>query len=245
MVTENLLNAETESFGGIIKGDNRFKVPIFQRDYSWSETHWDDLWLDILNGMQSGSKHYMGSIVLINKGKRDFEIIDGQQRITTVTVCVLAAISILKELVDKGIDVDSNKERIELLTNDYIGKRSLQSLNFSNKLELNENNDPFYSTFLIQFRAPAALKSEKTTNKALYKCYEYFRSKLKSEIFLNEDVSRLISFVEYISDNLVFIQIVAASDLSAYLIFETLNDRGLDLSVTDLLKNYLFSVGRG
>ncbi|WP_142784723.1 GmrSD restriction endonuclease domain-containing protein [Changchengzhania lutea] len=45
--TENLLNANTISFGDIISGDNVYQVPLFQRDYSWKEDNWDDLWLDI------------------------------------------------------------------------------------------------------------------------------------------------------------------------------------------------------
>ena len=46
---EQLLNANTVSFSGLISGDNIYQVPLFQRDYSWEEEHWDDLWLDINN----------------------------------------------------------------------------------------------------------------------------------------------------------------------------------------------------
>lgn len=71
MAAENLLNAETETFGGIIKGDNKFIVPIYQRDYSWEQSNWDDLWQDIITNKSSDSKHYMGSIVLVSQEKRN------------------------------------------------------------------------------------------------------------------------------------------------------------------------------
>lgn len=242
MAAENFLNAETETFGGIIKGDNKFKVPLYQRDYSWEETHWDDLWLDIETNRGNDSKHYMGSVVLVSKDNKQYEIIDGQQRLTTLTIIILSVVDVLRGLVDNGIDIDDNNKRIELLITDFIGKKSLKSLNYENKVELNESNNPFFSTYLTNFRTPINLKSEVKSNKLLFKCFNYYKDLILSEIYKDGDVGNLISFVEYISDNLLFIQITATDDLSAYLIFETLNDRGLDLSVTDLLKNYLFSI---
>ncbi|MGR5190828.1 DUF262 domain-containing protein [Vibrio parahaemolyticus] len=242
MSAENFLNAETDTFGGIIKGDNKFKVPLYQRDYSWNKTHWNDLWLDIETNRKNDSKHYMGSIVLVSKNKKQYDIIDGQQRLTTLTILILAIVDTLNELVSRQIDVEQNKKRIELLITDFVGKKSLSSLNYENKIELNESNNPFFSTYLTNFRKPVNIKSAVKSNKLLYDCFNYYKELIKDEIFINEDVAELISFVEYVSDCLLFIQITATDDLSAYLIFETLNDRGLDLSVTDLLKNYLFSI---
>jgi len=242
MAGENFLNAETDTFGGIIKGDNKFQVPLYQRDYSWQQTHWEDLWLDIETNKRTDSKHYMGSIVLVSKDKKQYDIIDGQQRLTTLTILVLAVVDILRDLVSKEIDVENNSKRVELLITDFIGKKSLKSLHYENKIELNESNNPFFSTYLTNFKKPINIKTEVKSNKQLYKCFNYYRELILAEVFKDSDVDELISFVEYISDNLLFIQITATDDLSAYLIFETLNDRGLDLSVTDLLKNYLFSI---
>lgn len=242
MSAENFLNAETDTFGGIIKGDNKFKVPLYQRDYSWNKTHWNDLWLDIETNRNNGSKHYMGSVVLVSRNKKQYDIIDGQQRLTTLTILVLAVVDTLNDLVKREIDIENNKKRIELLITDFIGKKSLSSLNYENKIELNESNNPFFSTYLTNFRKPINIKSTIKSNKLLFDCFNYYKELIKDEIFIEENVSALVSFVEYVSDSLLFIQITATDDLSAYLIFETLNDRGLDLSVTDLLKNYLFSI---
>lgn len=242
MSAENFLNAETETFGGIIKGDNKFRVPLYQRDYSWTKAHWSDLWLDIEVNRKNDSKHYMGSVVVVSRDKKAYDIIDGQQRLTTLTVLVLAVIDVLRDLVEQKVDVDNNNKRIDLLISDFIGKKSLSSLTYENKIELNESNNPFFSSYLTHFRKPSRIRSEVKSNRLLYECFNYYKEQIKEEIFAGDDVASLINFVEYISDSLLFIQITATDDLSAYLIFETLNDRGLDLSVTDLLKNYLFSI---
>ncbi|MBN7820829.1 DUF262 domain-containing protein [Bowmanella yangjiangensis] len=242
MSAENFLNAETDTFAGIIKGDNKFSVPLYQRDYSWEESNWNDLWLDIETNRRSNSKHYMGSIVLVSRDKKKYDIIDGQQRLTTLTVLILSVVDVIKDLIKKDVDVENNSKRVELLINDFVGKKSLSSLNYENKIELNETNNPFFSTYLTNFRKPINIKSEVNSNKLLWKCFDYFKKLILDEVYREDDVSTLINFVEYISDSLLFIQITATDDLSAYLIFETLNDRGLDLSVTDLLKNYLFSI---
>ncbi len=97
--TETLLNANTISFADIISGDNVYQVPLFQRDYSWKEDNWDDLWLDINNSIAANTRHYMGSIVLIKKDKKNLEIIDGQQRLTTLTILALSCIRFITELI--------------------------------------------------------------------------------------------------------------------------------------------------
>lgn len=235
------MNAETKSYGSLIKGDSIFRVPIFQRNYSWEKKNWEDLWLDIKEGKRANKKHYMGSVVVVDKGKKNYDLIDGQQRLTTLSLIILSIISLLKSLIDKGIEEEKNTKRIDILTGDFVGKKSLDTLLCNNKLHLNELNEPFYSTYLVQFLTPNNLKKLESSNRLLYDCYQFFYEKINNTIYNEKNIKNILNFIEYLSENLVFIQITAANDLSAYLIFETLNDRGLDLSITDLLKNYLFS----
>jgi hypothetical protein len=242
MSADSLLNAGAESFGKIIKSDSRFIIPTYQRDYSWEESHWEDLWNDITANRLADAKHYMGSIVLIPREKKGFEVIDGQQRLTTLTLIILSSISIIDDMISSGENIEENELRKDILMDGYIGKKSLSSLTTINKLKLNENNDPFFTTFLLQLRKPHNLRSQLKSNKNLYECFQYFKGKLHSDILALGGMEALVEFVEYISDNLLFIKITATNDLSAFLIFETLNDRGLALSVTDLLKNYIFSI---
>ncbi|KGO93431.1 DUF262 domain-containing protein [Flavobacterium subsaxonicum] len=238
---ENLLNANTISFSDIISSDNIYTVPLFQRDYSWREENLDDLWLDIENARADSTRHYMGSIVLIKKEKKNLEIIDGQQRLTTLSILALSCIKVISELIDSDVDKDDNIDRKDILMRKFIGYKSARSLMFSPKLRLNKLNDPIYSSYLIQFSKVPNINREASSNKLLVEAFEYFYDKIKKEIFVNSDINEIIDFLEFVGDNLQFIQITVVDELNAYLVFETLNDRGIPLTVTDLFKNYLFS----
>ncbi len=87
----------------------RYEVPKFQRDYSWEEEQWDDLWFDIDALIKNEEyEHYMGYLVLQSSDNKNFIIIDGQQRITTLSILVLAVLKCLTELAEKDIE----KEKI-------------------------------------------------------------------------------------------------------------------------------------
>ena len=100
-----------------------YKVPLFQRDYSWDNENWEDLWNDLLISKKDNSPHYMGAIVLQSTQDDDnFIVVDGQQRITTMTLFVMAVIKLLEYLIKQGIEEENNKVRIEEITRAYIGK---------------------------------------------------------------------------------------------------------------------------
>ena len=239
--TENLLNANTISFGDIISGDNVYQVPLFQRDYSWKEDNWDDLWLDLNNAIESNTRHYMGSIVLIRKAKKNLEIIDGQQRLTTLSILALSCIRFINELIEADIDKAANEERKDILMRKFLGFKSAKSLMFSPKLQLNKLNNPIYTSYLIQFHRVPNISKLAKSNKALIDAYNYFYKLIKQDIYKDGSTDEIIDFIEFVGDNLQFIQITVVDELNAYLVFETLNDRGIPLTVTDLFKNYLFS----
>ena len=91
MASQNF-NTSNKTFRQMFGNGLAYKVPIFQRDYSWTETEWDDLWTDVLLTLSAGgnASHYMGSVVLSSKDNRRFEIIDGQQRLTTFFLLLCA-----------------------------------------------------------------------------------------------------------------------------------------------------------
>ncbi len=82
MKISNLLDTKTLSYNDIIGNGKIYRVPDFQRDYSWEEDNWEDLWNDIIMTKENQESHYMGSIVLLNSGDSNYKIIDGQQRFT-------------------------------------------------------------------------------------------------------------------------------------------------------------------
>ena len=114
MARINLLDTRTNNFGGLIGNGKIYRVPIFQRDYAWQEENWEDLWQDILALYQNPeSSHYLGAIVLQSSGNSDkeFTVIDGQQRLATLSILAIAIIEKINELVQKEEHKEDNQER--------------------------------------------------------------------------------------------------------------------------------------
>ena len=104
----NILDTKTVNSNDVLGNGKRYFVPIYQRDYSWKQENWEDLWADILSVSESNSVHYMGAIVLQSKGNKNFTVIDGQQRLTTITLIALAFIKKIKDLAKDNIDKELN-----------------------------------------------------------------------------------------------------------------------------------------
>ena len=243
MAKNNLLDTRTASFRELISNGRIYKVPTYQRDYSWQQDNWEDLWLDIINSHDTKESHYMGAIVLKNTQKDDsFTIIDGQQRIATLSILAIAIIEKIQDLVNRDIDPDANQVRQSILRRTYLGDKEATSLRYSSKLFLNENNDDFYQGNLINLREPRSLRSLRRSNQLLWKAFKYYSTQLEETPEISEDGQLLAELLtETIAQKLLFIQINVEDDVNAYVVFETLNSRGVELSATDLLKNYLFS----
>lgn len=242
MADKNLITPSTVSLSGLLGNGVIYKVPVFQRDYSWKNDNWIDLWEDIKILLSTGKDHYMGAVVLQKIGEKQFLVIDGQQRFTTLSLLALATIKKIQDLVNKGIESEDNSERINELRRGFLGQKDPASLNYSSKLFLNENNDPFYQRNLLQLDPPRNERNLMDSDRLLWQAFDFFYKKI-GELFPNASGEDLASFLsKSIGDKTMFIKIEVEDELSAYTLFETLNYRGVDLTVTDLLKNYLFSL---
>lgn len=220
-----------------------YQVPRFQRDYSWSEDEWEDLWQDIQTILSEGegSAHYMGYLVLQTQDNRKFDIIDGQQRLTTLSILILAVLLQIQQLIDIGVDIDNNRRRLEQLRNSYIGYLNPVTLISTSKLTLNRHNDYIYQNYLVLLQLPAA-RGLKASERLMSKALKWFQDKLTKDIGRTSGGDVFAGFIDKIVDRLFFTVITVNDELNAFTVFETLNARGVRLSATDLLKNYLFSV---
>lgn len=239
---EQLLSAETKNFSSIFSENKKIIVPPYQRAYSWKEQQWEDLWEDIKKSKRLNRKHYMGALVFINRRGGILEIVDGQQRLTTISILINSVVKYITELISKNIDVEKNIERRNLIRN-LIGRKSAVNLTWENILQLNNENNDFYVTYIMNPEFASKIPTKViSTNKLLLQCQDYFYNKIQEYCSNENKLEQVIELAYYIAENMIFVKMVATDDLSAYTIFETLNDRGLDLSVTDLLKNYLLSL---
>jgi hypothetical protein len=234
-------NTANQTFRQLLGNGLLYRVPPFQRDYSWTEEEWDDLWQDILGLFAEDGEqaHYMGYLVLQSSNNKQFDIIDGQQRLTTISILILAALAHLQNLVNKAIDPDKNQRRKDNLQNSYIGYVDPVSLIPRSKLELNRHNNRFYQTYLVPLE-PIPVRGLNASEHQLRKAFNWFRDKIAARS--QQSGEAVAIFVDTIVDKLFFTAISVTDELNAFKVFETLNSRGVRLSATDLLKNYLFSV---
>lgn len=228
-------NTASDTFEEIISVDKRYIVPKFQRDYSWTETEWEELLVDIDN-LQDNESHYMGYLVFQSSLPSEYLVIDGQQRLTTLSLLVLAIMYNLKEMSnDDG--AEDNQSRIEVLRRKFIGAQNIISLAIESKLILNRNNNDHYKR-LCSLEQPPKRKI-KLSEKRMTECLEYFKHKLAKKFSSGVELSH---YAQEVSRRLFFTTIIVDDESNAYKVFETLNARGVKLSVPDLLKNYLFSL---
>lgn len=236
---------ENNTYRKLIGNGLTYRIPRFQRDYSWTEDEWEDLWADILGTIQEGGEpaHYMGYLVLQSEDDKSFDVIDGQQRLTTLTLIVLAALKNLKRLVDEKVQPDQNQQRLQQIRQTYIGYLDPVTLVSRTKLTLNRNNDSYFQTYLVSL-GHLPQRGFRASEHSLRKAFEWFEKKVREHARKagGDEGVALASLVETMSDRLFFTVISVTDELNAFKVFETLNARGVRLSSTDLLKNYLFSV---
>ena len=225
------MEARKELLTNIIQGKCQFIIPVFQRNFSWTVEQCEQLWLDVMRASSAGaaSEHFMGSIVYIGAGGsgagfQRWLLIDGQQRLTTLTLLLIALRDHIRESVWAGGEDDPTTEKID----DYYLKNSLEQGDRHHKLMLRrKDNDTLQA--LVAGNDLAEL--EEHCSGLLIGAYKYFRSELKT--CDPGDVYRGIT-----SLNIVDVTLDRGVD-NPQLVFESMNSTGVDLRPSDLIRNYL------
>lgn len=234
------IGSNAQSIGEVLRRPVSYVVPANQRDFAWTQEQIDVLWQDVVRALEEGSSEYfLGAIVLApNKDNSDvLEIVDGQQRLATLSMMLSAIHQYWKD----GGDAEQAAE----IFRDYLGTKERKSREISPKLRLNETNDPVFQSIVLRGETPSATeqKSWPKSNRLLLEAFSRFRAHLDAWMKEAPDPEEsLIDLEKYIASNVNVITIEVGDEYDAYVIFETLNDRGLELAVADLVKNYLFSL---
>jgi hypothetical protein len=156
---------------------------------------------------------------------------------------VLAALRQLKRQVAEGKEPEKAQQRFDGLFQTYIGYLDPVTLVSRPKLSLNRNNDSYYRNYLVSLRDSLPQRGINASERCLRKAFEWFDRNIRDYMRGHADPGMAVAqLVDTMSDRLFFTVITVTDELNAYKVFETLNARGVRLSATDLLKNYLFSV---
>ena len=221
----------------------QFRVPLYQRPYSWTNEEVDQLWEDLTSHMDS--EHFMGSIVLNDEDKLKPQVIDGQQRLTTLMMLM----GFIRDEYEKlGSQLQGRPQ--QLLTADAYTQGDGRF-----KIRLGEVNRSVFREFVLLPRGEQDRKelSEKVTlpkdlvakNEFLFSNAQRLRKLLVDEYLKDsqgpEREQRLIGLETKLSQRLLFVVIRVGNVDDAFLLFETLNDRGLQLGAADLVKSHLLS----
>lgn len=247
MPIRETLNASPATLADILSNGKRYCVPMFQRDYAWGETEWSELWADIRElgaPAADAANHYLGALVLQPTGQPSvMNIIDGQQRLVTLSILALAVIARIERLARDGVEPDENKERTRLLRERLVSTKDAASLMHRSRLTLNVSDNPFYQTYLVQCVMPPRPRALKGSEKLLYEAFAYFDKAVAEHLGEHATGEALARFIEgTVASRLRFIEIEVEDDETAFSVFETLNARGVALGTADLLKNFVFSM---
>lgn len=194
-----------------------FKLPLYQRPYAWTKDQWADLLEDILS-LPKDDSHFFGAIVVVptqepDQGIKSFYVIDGQQRLATILIWLSAIRDKMKERND-GLAKFINES---FLSSNTFWEGKIISFP---KFELGEYDNKHLKNIL-----EGNIKEEEHP---IYKCYEFYKNAKYSD-----DIWTIIL------NNIFIVHINAHNYFNAFKLFETLNDRGLELSAADLIKNYI------
>ncbi len=216
--------------------DYFFLVPDYQREYVWKpDDQVEQFIIDIDNEYESNpalqKSYFIGSIIIVeNKGK--YDVIDGQQRLTTIILSLCAFRDLLKPLT---LDAKQKKylQTIEELLSDFDINTDETKL----RLELQYEESKDYLSKLIQ---EGNYEDDVTPSiKKMKSAYERLQSHFTE--YLNESIESLISYTRYFLTKIELVVIESENLSSALKIFETINQRGAGLNAMDLVKNLLFS----
>jgi len=224
------LTIELDGIGHTV-GDNKLTVPLYQRSYAWEEPHVSDLYDDLLTSIRnSDDEYFIGSLVVSAGTERD-EVVDGQQRLATISI-------LLSAIRDYFYKIDDN-ERAEDIQNQYLSSRDRRSQEVIPNLKLNNNDNNFFYNRIVLHPALETAATRASHDRIL-KAYKIAKWKIEAYVStVNNPVVSLLDLCDFIDDHLKIILVKVPNHANAFTIFETLNDRGLELAISDLLKNYL------
>lgn len=244
-MSSKYMKADVTGVGRLISERGNFRVPDHQREYAWPTDAVEQFLEDIDTAFKNNEPDYFVGLIVLVEPENDgaWEILDGQQRLATSTMIYSAIRSWLKE---NGFEKDAQK-----IQEHYIGISELGEEKDRPRIALNVRDREIFEDAVANQVSDDYLELHKkksgrnsSTRKlieATITCRNYI-SKLAKEAGDNqeEQTKKLFALANYLRDKVHIAFMDVASSGNAYVIFESLNDRGIDLSVLDLVKNYIF-----
>lgn len=252
------LSAEQKNLKSLFSNDDRYIIPSYQRHYSWTMEECKQLYDDVLEAYESNTDSYFLGNIVLAEGKKDDrpEVVDGQQRLITLWL-YLKSLCILQpnnNRLKRMIQVESYEEES---TSDYLSKISSDVFEVKDQMQIDEVlrksvND--YEAVYDQYSDKNEnLNYKSCTKQVVYNGYAIYA--LLKDYLMKISIDKQKSFVDYFISKVYVLPIVLKDDdldvarSNALMVFETINDRGMDLQDADIFKAKLYqmslTIGKG
>ena len=224
-----------------------YKIPKYQREYTWGQKDWGLLFNDII---ENDYGYFLGSIICVDKsvsamGDVELEVIDGQQRITSLSLLLVSLyekLNVFKDKLDEDQITDLNNIKRELViksNGENIARLSLQIQN--------DNRNDYFSLLCEKGLLSDKERKNYAGLRRIYKAYAYFSNavdKYIEELNAKTDDEKINALFELAKrfNSAILVSIEVETNKDAYMLFESLNNRGVPLSAIDLIKNLLISI---
>lgn len=232
-----MINPITSKIGDLLNTAVHFVVPKYQREYAWGKSEATEFMSDLESSLDSpGAQIYLGTLIFhVTRDETDhIKIVDGQQRLTTIMLLLIACKNAAKRLNAIKLEGEIQKKitYVDPTTAESLGCRLVASESVKDIFEYMANSE-WDETFPVKLNG----KQVKRQINRLKPIYQYLYNEISSY-----DQAKLSKFLKAVYESYV-VRIDISDELEAFDIFERTNARGMDLEVSDLLKNYLFSKG--
>lgn len=224
------MEAKESKIIDILTENKKYIVPSYQRPYSWDKSNTEQLIEDIYNSFcQENEEYFIGTLICIHKGDYTYEIVDGQQRLTTLSLIFAK----MKDLISQNKRAKENLQKRVLPIDDFSDKPQ------EPRLKVRSKEYDLYYNYILQGNSDFLPESPTFTQRLFIENFKTIEEYLLSKA---DEESILCNLAKYILEHVYVVFVQTDNFTSSFRLFNVLNTRGMPLAASDLIKNTLFEV---
>lgn len=212
-----------------------FKIPPYQRAYAWKKVQWENLFDDI---NENDKGYFLGSIICINNSNNILDVVDGQQRLATLSILLNAIYFMIQKNINDGM-ITLNEKKYRKPFDALEEKIFIDDIGPRLTLSIQKQNNEDYEYILSNNKFLNNPKPQNFGNRRVSMAYEYFMKRLNDVDDNNDTIFTIDKIYEYLIKILTssLVKIEVDDTASAFILFESINNRGIPLTPLDLIKN--------
>lgn len=237
----NNINVNKYPISQMLDPDSRvvFEIPRYQREYVWGTREWAALYDDLSDNDEG---YFLGSIICINSTTNTllpkFEVVDGQQRLTTISLLLAALYDVLNSHRNE-LDEDQQSDVLQLKRK-LVLKKTIQDMRVVPQVQGN-NLDDYMGLMARVGLIPQRAMPKYAGNRCMVRGFNYFKRRIEADIAESSNLLHTLFQILDKVNSAILVMIEVSNHADAYTLFESLNNRGMPLTAVDLLKNLLLA----